>query len=186
VNDVVQPLRRALLDNVQAETARMLAQTDVRAAATVAEAERQGRALVDQVRRDADAAAAVAAANEQARARRQARTLVLAARRELYEELVRQARAAAHALRDDPVYAELLERWSAAARAQLGDDAVLEVDPPGVGGVRASSGGRNVDYTLDVLVERCLQRLGGTVERLWSEPAVEDPGSARHAASVVR
>jgi len=45
--------------------------------------------------------------------------------------------------------------------------------PPGAafgnaGGVRASNGARHVDYTLDALVERCLERLGGRLEQLWA------------------
>ena len=182
MNDAVQPLRRALLADAQAGTQHILAEADARAAATVAEAERQGSALVERARSDAHAGAAIVAAKELARARRRARTLVLAARRELYDELVRQARAAAHALHDDPVYAELLDRWAAAARAQLGDDAVLELDPPGAGGVRATSGARSVDYTLDTLVERCLDRLGGELERLWAEPTGSPPAMARRVA----
>ena len=45
---------------------------------------------------------------------------VLAARRELYDELRRRARTAVLSLRDEPGYQELLERLAAAARRDLG------------------------------------------------------------------
>jgi hypothetical protein len=170
VTVAVEPLRDALLERAHAEAEHVLAAADERAAELLAEAEAHGAALVAQARAEGLAAAALAGAHEQALARRRARTLVLAAQRELYEELRRQARAAVHDLRRDlRRYATLLERLSAAARAQLGEGAELEVDPPGAGGVRAADGPRSVDYTLDALVERCVARLGDGLERLWRE-----------------
>ncbi len=164
----LEPLHDALLAQAQAEADRLLAEARERAAALIAEAERRGAALVERARAEGAAAAAMAGAHDHARARRRARTAVLVARRELYDELCRQATAAARRLRDDPGYRALLERLSAAAREQLGEDAVLEVDPVGAGGVRGAKRGRHVDYTLDALVERCLGRLGGRVEELWA------------------
>ena len=41
-------------------------------------------------------------------------------------------------------------------------------DAPGAGGVFAPRGDRLVDYSLDALVERCLDGLGTKVERLWA------------------
>jgi vacuolar-type H+-ATPase subunit E/Vma4 len=159
------PLRSALLEQRHAEAERVLAHAEERAEARLAEAETTGRALVEQARAEGVAAAAIAGAHEEARARRQARALVLAAKREVFEESRRRALAAAHALRSEPGYASLLERLSARARRQLGASAILEIDPP-AGGVRASNGARHVDYTLDALVERCLAQLGTEVEAL--------------------
>ena len=162
------PLRSVLLEESTAEADRVLARADELAEAKLAEAEEQGRALVEQARREGLAAAAIVGAHEEAGARRRARAVVLGARRELYEELGRRARVEAHGLRRDPGYAALLDRLSAAARAQLGPEAVLEVDPPEAGGVRAASGARHVDYTLDALVDRALAGLGSGLERLWA------------------
>jgi vacuolar-type H+-ATPase subunit E/Vma4 len=168
VTVAVEPLRHALLEHAHAEAERVLAAADERADELLAEAEAHGAALVEQARADGLAAAALAGAHEQALARRRARGVVLTAQRDLYLELRRQARDAVHALRQEPrSYAALLERLSTAALGQLGNGASLEVDPTGAGGVRASSGPRHVDYTLDALVERCLERLGGDLERLW-------------------
>ena len=165
---VVDPLRESLLRDVRAEIERRLAKVDEQVAAGLAAAEERGRALVEQARAEGVAAAAIAGGHDEVRARRRSRSLVLATRKELYDELRRQALAAAHALAEDSRYPALLERLTAAARAQLGEAAVLEVDPPDEGGVRASAGSRHVDYTLGALVERCLDRLGGKVERLWA------------------
>ncbi len=61
---------------------------------------------------------------------------------------------------------QLIERLGALARSQLGPDAEVVVDPVR-GGVVASAPGRRVDYTLPVLVERCVDRMGAEVDRLW-------------------
>jgi len=164
----VDSLRATFLDEARADAARARAEGDRQIAAMHAEAEERGGALVEQARAEGIAAAEIVGRQDQAAARRRARAIVLAAKRELYEELCRQARAAARSLRDDPAYPALLEQLTATVRAQLGEDAVLEVDPPGAGGVRGSSGARHVDYTLDALTERCLGRIGGGLERLWS------------------
>jgi vacuolar-type H+-ATPase subunit E/Vma4 len=168
VTVAVDPLRAGFLDEARADAERVRAEADRQVAAMRAEAEQRGRALVDQARAEGVATAAIAGRQDRAAARRRARAIVLAAKRDLYEELCLQAQAAARSLCDDPGYPELLGRLTMAVRAQLGEDALLEVDPPGAGGVRGSSGARHVDYTLDALVERCLERLGGGLERLWS------------------
>lgn len=164
----VEPLRGALLDQARAEAERALAHADEQAAAKLADADERGAALVRRARAEGAAAAAIAGAHDHALARRRSRALVLAVERDLYEELRRRARAAVRSLRHDPGYEALLERLSAVARAQLGEGAVLELDPPDAGGVQASSGARRVDYTLDALAERCLGQLGGRLEELWT------------------
>jgi vacuolar-type H+-ATPase subunit E/Vma4 len=168
VTTAVDTLRATFLDDVRADADRELAEADRQVAAMRAEAEERGRALVEEARREGIAAAGIVGRQDRAAARRRARAVVLTAKRELYEELCRQAKAAVRSLRDDPGYPALLERLAATVRAQLGEDAVVEVDPPGPGGVRGSSGGRHVDYTLDALAERCRERLGGGLERLWA------------------
>ena len=125
----VDSLRASFLDEARGDAARARAEGDRRIAAMRAEAESRGRALVEQARAEGVAAAAIVGRRDQAAARRRARAIVLAAKRELYEELCRRAKAAARSLRDDPGYPVLLEQLSATARAQLGDDTVLEVDP---------------------------------------------------------
>jgi vacuolar-type H+-ATPase subunit E/Vma4 len=166
VTVATEPLRQALLDQTREEIDRRLASADDRVEVMLRDAEERGVALVEAARSDGAAAAALAGSHEESQARRRATTVVLAARRELYEELRRQALAAARALRDDPRYNALLDRLEEVARAQLGEDTEVEIDPP-EGGVRASHRARHVDYTLDALVLRCLDQLGGRLEWLW-------------------
>lgn len=160
----VEPARRSLLERVRADADRLLAEADERAAEIVAQADTNGEALVARARAEGEAAASLEGAQEQAEARRAARSAVLGARRALYEELRREARAAVLALQDDPGYPALLDRLEAAARAQLGADARVTRDA----GVRGARGARSVDYTLESLAGRALDELGAEVERLWA------------------
>ncbi|HET9322376.1 MAG TPA: hypothetical protein VFO03_00740 [Gaiellaceae bacterium] len=162
-----EPLRDAILADAHATAERVLARADEQAEAKLRDAERRGRALVERARAEGIAAAAIVGAHEEARARRIARAAVLAARRELYEDLGRRARSAARELRTQPGYEALLDRLAAGARAQLGPAAEIERDPPDSGGIRASSGARHVDYTLNAIADRCLEQLGAGVEELW-------------------
>lgn len=164
----VEPLRRTLLEDARAAAERLLAHADERAAVKLAEANQRGAALIERARSEGEAIASLAGEGRHAASRRRARTLVLAAQRDLYDEFHDRALAEARALRSDPRYPALLERLAATARSQLGEDCALEVDPAGVGGVRASNGARRVDYTLDALVARCIEELGSEVERLWA------------------
>jgi len=161
------PLRDATLAQARADADATLADADRRAAESIAAARKEGAVLVRQARTDGAAAAAIEGAHDEAAARRTARTLVLAAERALYDELCRRAGGDALALRGTNGYAALLEELSDAARLQLGDGARLDVDPAGLGGVRGSSDGRSVDYTLPTLVDRALERLGARTETLW-------------------
>jgi len=163
----LDPVRAALLAQAQVEAERIVDQADERAAAQVLQAEKQKAALVGRARAEGEAAADLEAVSELTRARRQSRTLVLEAQRAIYDELRRDALAAAQRLRSQPRYDELLERLEAAVRDKLGPDAVLELDPPD-GGVIGHVGNRRVEYTLPVLVERCLAQHGEAVEQLWA------------------
>jgi vacuolar-type H+-ATPase subunit E/Vma4 len=168
VTVAVDPLRDSLLQQVREEAEGVLEDADEEVAARLAEAEQLGLTLVEEAQAEGVAVASIAGSHDELGARRRSRSLVLATKRELYDELRRRALSAAHALRQDPRYPALLERLSAAARAQLGEAATVEVDPAEQGGVRASDGARHIDYTLDTLVERCLQRLGSSLEELWA------------------
>ncbi|MGZ4682593.1 MAG: hypothetical protein ACXV8G_09050 [Acidimicrobiales bacterium] len=125
-----------------------------RASDRLAESDAAGRA-------DADAQLATA----RAVARREARRLVLQARSEARSALVRRALEELQSLPDDP-RSRVDDRLDALARSQLGPDAEVTVDPVH-GGVVATASGRRVDYRLPVLVERCVDRMGPEVDRLW-------------------
>jgi vacuolar-type H+-ATPase subunit E/Vma4 len=158
--------RDALLAEARHDAERLLEEADAEARAIVAEARQQADAIVSRAREQGRAEGRVAASREQSQTRMLARMEVLAARREAYDELGRRARTAASALRDDAGYPDLLERLTAAARADLG--AGTEVQPDPAGGVRGRAGSRRVDYTLPALADRCVAALGPKARRLWT------------------
>ena len=160
-------VREALLAQAALEADRLVRQAAHRAAAEVKEAEDETAALVRRARAEGEAAADLEAASELAQARRRARALVLGARRAVYDEVRRSAHAEALELRSAPGYAKLVERLASRTRDELGADADLELDPP-EGGVVARLGNRRLDYTLPVLVERCLAERAEEIERLWA------------------
>ncbi|MGZ4256619.1 MAG: V-type ATP synthase subunit E family protein [Gaiellaceae bacterium] len=163
----VEPLRSALLSLAEADAERALAEAGQRAAAEVGRSERDADAVVERARAEGEAAAEREAARVRAQARAQGRALVLRARRDVYDRFVAEAEAAALGIRGDPGYGALLERLSETVRERLGPGAQLEVDSPDGGGVRGHSGRRHVDYSLPVLVDDCLDRLGEEVQELW-------------------
>ena len=93
---------------------------------------------------------------------------MLAAQRQVYDDLVERAHAGVRALarRDD--YRTLIARLSAQATSQLGPDAVVTVDPDGEPGLTAAAGSRRVDYRLTTLADQAIGRLGPTLAKLWS------------------
>jgi vacuolar-type H+-ATPase subunit E/Vma4 len=160
----LEPLHDALLGEARqaARDRRTGARRDARGILEQAEAE--ARALLERARADGEAAAELEAERERARAQREARALVLETKQAFRKELERRALAAAAELRNEPRYGTMLEGLARMARIQLGDEAVLEVDPP-EGGVIAHAGARRVDYSLPALVERCLAQMNGDLER---------------------
>lgn len=163
----LEPLRRALRAETEAEAARRRAEVAAECEQIVAEAERAAQTLAHEARLEGECAAAREAARRHAAAARHARETSLAARRNLVDELRRRSRLAVLDLREQPDYPALLERLSAAARSQLGDEAELVVDPPG-GGVIGRRGDASVDYTLTAMADREIDGMGAELERLWA------------------
>lgn len=164
----LDPLRRALHAEAEAEAARRRSEVTAECDRILAEAEADAHALSHEARLEGERAAAREAARRRAAATRRAREARLAARRSLVDELRRRAHEAVLELREQQDYPVLLQRLSDAARSQLGDDAELEVDPPGRGGVIGRRGDASVDYTLPAMADRTIDGMGVAVERLWA------------------
>jgi vacuolar-type H+-ATPase subunit E/Vma4 len=164
----LSPVRSALAEHARREGAQALADADAAVAAeqtaTAAEAER----ILDRARAAGAADAAAFAAGERARTDREARELVLQARREEYDSLRDAARVAAAALRLAPDYARL--RWAliACVRALLGPEAVI-IDAAD-GGVVGSVPGRRVDLSLGTFADRAVETV------LSANPSLVDGG----------
>lgn len=163
----IERLRASFLARAAEDAERTVTVAQEERRARLDEAQRRAAQIVASARAAGEADARAEAARTTATARRRARSVTLAARRDLYEELRRQALAAAAQLQTKPSYPELLQRLERAARADLGADAVVEVDPGAGGGVVARDGSRIVDYSLPALVDRCVGALGERVEELW-------------------
>lgn len=161
-------VRDSLLADARAAAERVRSEAEAEASERLAQARRDADALVAAAREQGAAEGRHAAVVDEAGARVRARGEVLAARREVYDELRRAAREALLGLREATDYGDLLERLEAAARRDLGPAAEVEIDPPDAGGVRAIAGSRRVDYTLATLADRCIDDLGPALRRLWS------------------
>lgn len=160
--------RDALLAEARDRAAVLLAEAEADTAARLAEARREAEEIVASARARGEAEGRAQAAREAAVEHAQVRAAVLAARREALDVLRVRAHEAVMGLRENPGYDDLLDRLTAQARRDLGDDAVVERDPPDVGGVRARCGTRSIDSTLPVLADRCVEALGGRVRSLWT------------------
>jgi hypothetical protein len=163
----VEALRRVVLDQAAEEAARAVQAAERHRLESVAKARSGADSVVEGGRSAGEADGRAEAARQAVAARRRARSRLLAARRGLYEQLQRQSLAAAQEFRAQSAYPALVERLERAARAELGDDAVIELDPGGLGGLIARAGPRMVDYSLPALVGRCVEALGVSVEELW-------------------
>ena len=161
------PVRRALIEDAHRQAQTLLSDAAVEAEQIEADASAERETAISGARAKGVAAGEHEAARDAARARRTARARVLAAQRAVYDDLVAAVVAAVSALRTDPGYPDLLEGWSALARAQLGPDALVTRDPSPDGGVIATLDDRRVDYTVTALAERELARLAQKVGGLW-------------------
>lgn len=158
----LEPLRASLLALARAEARSALEAAHREAGERRAAAGVEAAELIRRATAERDAAAGAARAGRLLQARRDARAIVLRARREACDELRAAARSAAAGLRADD---GLRGHLAAIAREQLGNEAEL-VEPP-EGGVIARAGERLVDYSLPAMVDRCLTGLGAELEELW-------------------
>jgi vacuolar-type H+-ATPase subunit E/Vma4 len=163
--DPLAPVREALIARARAEAAALLAAADADAAAALAEAQRQVEELRAQARMQGEADGAAVLARERSSARRQAREVVMTARREAYEELVRQTRRAVTRLRAASSYPALLVALRAQVSTDPGRDVAVTEHPEG--GLVAVGEHRRLEFGLVDLADAAIQRLGPEVEGLW-------------------
>ncbi len=166
VPDALAPVRAALLARARADTAAEVARAGEEARATEQEAGRAAEAVrrEAQVRGEADARAVLVAMRSQAR--REARSVVLAAQREVVAALRERVHDGLQGLRDDPAFADIESRLESQARVLLGPDVRLTPHPSG--GFLAEASGRRAELTLDAVADRLLERLGPELRSLWS------------------
>lgn len=156
------PVRDALLAAARADAADVLGKARQAAAQERRAADEEAARILSRARRDGAADAAAALAAELAGARQQARAVVLAARREGYEQLRAAARAAVSRLAAEPGYPPLRARLADAVRQALGAGADI-TEAPG-GGVRGAVPGRRLDLSLTGLADRAVDEYGARLE----------------------
>jgi vacuolar-type H+-ATPase subunit E/Vma4 len=164
--DALGPVRAALIARARAVATAEVSGAEEEARAILQDADRRADAVREEarVRGEADAQAVLVATR--ARARREARSVVLAAQSEVAVALRARVHAGLRALRDDPDYAEIENRLESQARGLLGPEARLTPDPSG--GFLAEAGGRQVELTLAAVADQVLERLGPELQSLWS------------------
>jgi vacuolar-type H+-ATPase subunit E/Vma4 len=102
-----------------------------------------------------------------AEARAEARATVLHAQRSVLIDATAAAHAAVAQLLEDPRYSRLVERLTADARERLAPVGPAQISIVPDGGVIASAGSCQIDYSLAAQVERCLQAMASDIGGLW-------------------
>ena len=106
-----------------------------------------------------------------------ARARLLRARRDAYDDLCRQVRAAVAGLPAEPGYPALLAGLTRAALAAAGPGATASPHPDG--GVVATGPGVVVDCSLPALADQAVAVVSSGLATLWDEPpavAAAGPG----------
>jgi vacuolar-type H+-ATPase subunit H len=159
------PVRAHLLREARTEADRLIAAAHAEADELVRQARGGAERAVGLAAAQGRAEAAPLAAAERSRGRARARSIVLRAQREAYDELCRRTSLDVGALRDGPGYGLLLTRLSALAAQAAGRDATIAFPP--AGGVLARSGQVTVDCSLPRLARQAVHALGDQVRELW-------------------
>ncbi len=165
VSDPLDPVRTALLAQARADADALLAEADAEASESLARARAEADAIRAAARAQGEADAAALLESERTRARRRARAAVLAAQRDVHDELRARVLRELPGLRADPAYGAWCERLRERARAVLGADARVAESP--YGGVVGEQAGRRAEWTLVGLADQALAALGADLEGLW-------------------
>jgi hypothetical protein len=162
VREALQPVRTALRAHALGEAGRIRAQAEAEAAAELARARSDVDRLLEEARDRGRREGEATAAAERVSGRRRARAVVLAARRDAYEEFVRRVRDRARRLReeDGPAQGRLVDL----AECELGPGGTMRVED---GAVVAEAGTTRLVWSLDELAARAVVDLGSDVEELW-------------------
>jgi len=157
----------AALATTSAEAAAILRAAENRRARDLAEARAEAGEIVSHRRAKAERLAAVEERDRLARARAEARGRVLRAQQAVLAEATESARRAAKQLIEDPRYERLLVLLEADARRRLGRFGRVEIVAAAGGGFLARAGSRQIDYSLDAQLQRCLRSLANELRGLW-------------------
>ncbi|WP_432826550.1 hypothetical protein [Dactylosporangium sp. CA-092794] len=155
----LDPVRAAILRAAEADAAERHRAAGERAGAALAQARAAAEEILRSARRAGAADAAAVATGELARRGRKARTLLLSARQERYDEVRRLALRRLRAAGLDGV---LRERITGA----LGPGATITAAPDG--GLIGTAADRTVDCSLSALVDHAMAAAAGRIEEAWT------------------
>ncbi|MGI5240135.1 hypothetical protein [Dactylosporangium sp. CA-139066] len=161
VRESLEPVRSALLHHAQADAAAVRAEAARSCTRLLTDAGAEAERLLEEARSIGRADAARLAKAEEARTRRAAHALVLAAQRDVYDDLCRRV---GEALRAALEGGRLGPALAARAAAALGPDA--EVEPATGGGFTARLGNRHVDCSVASLARHAVES-AEAVPELW-------------------
>jgi vacuolar-type H+-ATPase subunit E/Vma4 len=163
--DPLEPVRRALSAAARLDAETTLAQADADAAAVLEEATQRALAIRADARALGEADARERVRVDRAQARKDARRLMLEAQRQVYADLRRAVLTRVAALRREPGYDTAVARLTARAREALGPDSTVTASP--TGDVVVESRGQRVTFSLDALVDEVIASFGTELEGLW-------------------
>ena len=163
----LEAVQHAALAHAEAEADALRRAARERAEELLAAAREQAAALLAERRASADRLAYLQERERLARAREEARAMILSAQRSVLSEATAAARAAVRRLSGERRYQALLGRLEADARLRLSAAGPVEVIKAPGGGFVARAGSRQLDYSLDAQLDRCLESMASEVERLW-------------------
>ena len=163
--DALSPVKESLLANACCDADQLVEQARSDAATTLALAQKQADGIRAEARARGEADAEEILGAERARARREARSIVLNAQREVEEELRTRVRTAVVALIDDIDYPKMRAVLDRRARELLGPDATIVEHSSG--GVVAQTRGHRAVLSLEALADYAVERLDARIDGLW-------------------
>ena len=160
-------VRDAALATTSAETEAIRRTGETRRAQHLLEARAEANEIVSRRRAASEQLAAVEERERLAQARAEARGTVLRAQQAVFAEATESARRAAAQLIDDPRYERVLVSLEADARRRLEQFGRVRIVPAAGGGFLAQAGSRDIDYSLDAQLQRCLRSMASKLGDLW-------------------
>lgn len=149
----LEPVRQALLARAREDAVACIARMRKDTAAELDAARAAADDAVREAQRRGEAEATLAVAMEDALVHRQVRTLLLAARRSVYEQLRTQVQDDVRRLHGEPIYGTLRKTMTSAGRSLIGPHAtVRDIDD----GCVIEGSGRHVEVTLGSLADWAL------------------------------
>jgi vacuolar-type H+-ATPase subunit E/Vma4 len=157
----LDPVRAIHLEGAHARAEAIVRDARAEAGQIIARSTADADALTEQAEREGESSADLDTNRGWTAARRRARGILLAAQKDVYDEL---RSAVAGAIQSDARYESFLLRLADEARRRLGPGAEVHVDGSEVRGTRQK---RHVRWSLQDLIDDSLGRLGSDVEELW-------------------